>query len=88
MKYYRFMNGRPKISYLDPLVMIFWASELWIWSTDFFNFHEWEGNTHYFHGFGLITHQILMIYEWEALNILSRSITYDLLGVLTMDMVY
>jgi len=29
-----------------------------------------------------------MIYEWEAQNILSRSITYDILGVLTMDMVY
>jgi hypothetical protein len=29
-----------------------------------------------------------MIYEWEAQNILTRSISYDNLGVLIMDMVY
>jgi hypothetical protein len=45
-------------------------------------------NTHFLHGFGLITHQILLIYEWEAQNILTRSISYDILGLLIMDMVY
>jgi hypothetical protein len=29
-----------------------------------------------------------MTYEWEAQNILTRSISYDILGVLIMDMVY
>jgi len=29
-----------------------------------------------------------MIYEWEAQNILTRSISYDFLGVLIMVMVY
>jgi hypothetical protein len=29
-----------------------------------------------------------MIYEWEAQNILSKSISYDILGVLVMDTVY
>jgi hypothetical protein len=29
-----------------------------------------------------------MIYEWEAQNILKRSISYDILGDLIMDMVY
>ena len=30
----------------------------------------------------------LMINEWEAQNILTKSIRYDILGVLIMDMVY
>jgi hypothetical protein len=29
-----------------------------------------------------------MINEWEAKNILTRSIIYDILGVLIMDWVY
>jgi len=29
-----------------------------------------------------------MIYEWEAQNILTRFNSYDILGVLPMDMVY
>jgi hypothetical protein len=29
-----------------------------------------------------------MIYKWDAQNILARSISYDILGVLIMDMVY
>jgi len=29
-----------------------------------------------------------MTHEWEAQNILTRSISYDILGVLIMDMVY
>jgi len=29
-----------------------------------------------------------MINEWEALNILTRSVSYDILGDLIMDMVY
>jgi hypothetical protein len=29
-----------------------------------------------------------MISKWEAQNILTRSISYDILGVLIMDMVY
>ena len=29
-----------------------------------------------------------MIYEWEAQNILTRSISYDILRILIMDMVY
>jgi hypothetical protein len=29
-----------------------------------------------------------MIYKWDAQNILTRSISYDILGVLVMDMVY
>jgi hypothetical protein len=29
-----------------------------------------------------------MIKEWEAQNILTKSIRYDILGVLIMDMVY
>ncbi len=37
-------------------------------------------------GFGLITHQIFMINEWEAKNILTRSISYDILRVLIKDM--
>jgi hypothetical protein len=68
--------------------MIIWASLLWSWSTDILKQNPWVGNTHFLHGFGLITHQILMIYEWEAQNILTRSISYDILGVLIMDMVY
>jgi hypothetical protein len=50
--------------------------------------HPWVGNTHFLHGFGLITYQILMIYKWDAQNILTRSISCDILGVLIMDMVY
>jgi hypothetical protein len=68
--------------------MIFWASYLWTWYTDILNYYKWVGNTHFLHGFGLITHQILMIYKWDAQNILTRSISYDILGVLIMDMVY
>jgi len=29
-----------------------------------------------------------MVGEWDAQNILTRSISYDILGVLIMDMVY
>jgi hypothetical protein len=29
-----------------------------------------------------------MIYKWEAQNILTRSISYDIMGILIMDMVY
>jgi len=58
------------------------------YSTDFLNYYKWVGNTHYFHGFGLITHQILMINEWEAKNILTRSISYDILRVLIKDTFY
>jgi hypothetical protein len=29
-----------------------------------------------------------MIYKWEAQNILTRSISYDVMGILIMDMVY
>jgi hypothetical protein len=29
-----------------------------------------------------------MIYKWEAQNILTKSISYDIMGVLIMDMVY
>ena len=68
--------------------MIFWAFQLWTWYTDILNYYKWVGNTHYFHGFGLITPPILMMYEWEDQNILTRSISYDILGVLIMDMVY
>ena len=68
--------------------MIFGASQLWTGSTDMITHHPWVGNTHFLHGFGLITHQILMIYKWDAQNILTRSISCDILGVLIMDMVY
>ena len=68
--------------------MIFWASELWTWYTDTIKRNPWVGKTHFLHGFRFITHQILMIYEWEAQNILTRSISYEILGVLIMDMVY
>jgi hypothetical protein len=50
--------------------------------------NPWVGNTNFLHGIGLITHQILMIYKWEAQNIFTRSISYDILDVLFMDMVY
>ena len=50
--------------------------------------NPWVGNTHFLHGFGLITHPILMMSKWEAQNILTRSISYDIMGVLIMDMVY
>jgi len=50
--------------------------------------HPWVGKTHFLHGFGLITHPILIIYKWEAQNILTRSLSYDILGVTIMDMVY
>ena len=68
--------------------MIFWGSYLWTWPTDILNYYEWVGNTQYFHGLGLITHPILMINEWEAQNILTRSISYIILGVLIMVMDY
>ena len=68
--------------------MIFWASSLWTWSTDILKYYKWVGTTHFFHGFGLITHQILMICEWEAQNILTSSINNDIMGVLIMDIVY
>ena len=68
--------------------MIFWASLLWTWSTNILNYYKWVGKTHFLHGFGLITHPILMMSKWEAQNILTRSISYDILGVLIMDMVY
>jgi len=58
------------------------------WSTDILNYYKWVGNTHFFHGFRLITRQILMICEWEAQIILTRSISYDNLRVLIMVMVY
>jgi hypothetical protein len=29
-----------------------------------------------------------MIYKWEAQNILTRTISYDIMGILIMDMVY
>jgi hypothetical protein len=54
----------------------------------FFNYYKWVGNTHYFHGFGLITHPILMINEWEAKNNLTRSIGYDILRVIIKDTLY
>ena len=41
----------------------------------------------FLHGFGIITHPILMMSKWKAQNILTRSITYDILGVLIMDWV-
>jgi hypothetical protein len=68
--------------------MIFWASQLWTWSTDILNYYKRVGKTHFLHGSGLITHPILMMSKWKAQNILTRSITYDILGVLIMDMVY
>jgi hypothetical protein len=43
--------------------------------------NPWVGNTHFLHGFWLSTHQIIMIYKWDAQNILTRSISYDILGV-------
>jgi hypothetical protein len=42
----------------------------------------------FLHGFGSITHPILMKYKWKIQKILTRSISYDILGVLIMDMVY
>jgi hypothetical protein len=68
--------------------MIFWASQLYTWCTDIIKQNPWVGNNHFLHGFRLINHQILMIYEWEAQNILTRSINCDILGVLIMLMVY
>jgi hypothetical protein len=68
--------------------MIFWASELWTWYTDTIKRNPWVGKTHFLHGFGLITHPILMMSKWKAQNILTRSISYDILGVLIMDMIY
>ncbi len=50
--------------------------------------NKWVGKTHFLHEFGLINHPILMMSKWEAQNILTISITYDILGVLIMDMVY
>ena len=61
---------------------------VWTWSTDILKQNPWVGNTHFLHGFGLRTHQILFIYEWGTQNILTRSISYDILGILIMDMVY
>jgi hypothetical protein len=37
---------------------------------------------------GYNSHQIEMVGEWNAQNILTRSIRYDILGVLIMDTVY
>jgi hypothetical protein len=50
--------------------------------------HPWVGKTHFFHGFGLNTLPILMMSKWKVQNILTRSISCDILGVLIMNMVY
>jgi hypothetical protein len=34
----------------------------------------WVENTHVPHGFGFITHQTLTVDEWEAQNILTKTI--------------
>ena len=43
--------------------------------------NPWVGNSQFLHVFWLSTHQIQMIYKWDAQNILTRSISYDILGV-------
>jgi len=45
-------------------------------------------HTFFLHGLGFITHQTLTVDEWKAQNILTSSISYDILGVLIMDWVH
>jgi hypothetical protein len=60
------------------MVMVYWyfKTKSMVWIHPFFD------------GIGLITNQILMIDEWEAHYILTRSISYDIFGILIMVMVY
>jgi hypothetical protein len=60
------------------MVMVYW----------YYKAKSMGGKHPILHGFRLINHQILMIYEWEAQNILTRSISCDILCVLIMVMVY
>jgi hypothetical protein len=45
-------------------------------------------NNHFSHGFPFSTHQTLTVDEWKAQNIFSGTISEDILGLLTMNMVH
>jgi hypothetical protein len=48
----------------------------------------WVENNHFSHGFPFITHQTVTVDEWEAQNIFTGTISEDILGLLTMNMVH
>jgi hypothetical protein len=87
-KYKWWMNGRPKLSLLGPLLWIVWAFFQRTVTTYFNPQHMGLKHTFFLHGLGFITHQTLTVDEWKAQNILTSSISYDILGVLIMDWVH
>ena len=50
--------------------------------------NTWVENNHFSHGFPFINHKALTVDEWEAQNILTKTITTHIMGLLTMDMVH
>jgi hypothetical protein len=47
-----------------------------------------RGEKRVFTWFSVFTHQTLTVDEWEAQNIFTGTISEDILGLLTMDMVH